>query len=412
MFKRLKSNNLKNDERGIISFFVTIIIMIVLSLVVLGFSQVARADQTDALNRQLSLEAYYAAESGVNDAYAVVRYIDNVYGGSPGTNIPVESQNCLTTDAASPYTYVSGTSNLLDTTNATQNIKYTCVLVNPNPTTLGYSNVAAGQAVITELLSDKSTNPITTLNINYSQPNQDVSCSVIANGYTSPNTPTLLPQTATPATSQWPSDCPPVLRIDLVPITSSDLSQSGLAANVRTFFVYPSNRVAGSGANWSAGSFNNAVTYTSVCSGAINNNCSFVLSGLNPGGTNTPYYMRILYTYGTAPTYNLSATGPNGQVSFAGSQVEIDATGVAGNVLRRISVHASLSPITQTTPNAGIETNNTLCKRITVGGVWYDENIPSPAPSDGIPAPLSQTYNSNGVAGAGGSVTDSCNPLY
>ena len=51
----------------------TMILMIVVGLIVLGFAQISRRNQRQALDRQLSTQAFYAAETGVNDAANLIK---------------------------------------------------------------------------------------------------------------------------------------------------------------------------------------------------------------------------------------------------------------------------------------------------------------------------------------------------
>jgi len=62
------TESLQRNQSGMVSIMVTMILMIVMSLIVVGFAQVSRRNQRVALDRQLSTQAFYAAESGVNDA--------------------------------------------------------------------------------------------------------------------------------------------------------------------------------------------------------------------------------------------------------------------------------------------------------------------------------------------------------
>jgi hypothetical protein len=55
-------------EGGFVSIIVCMIIMTILSLITIGFAQIMAREQRQALDRQLSSQAFYAAESGVNDA--------------------------------------------------------------------------------------------------------------------------------------------------------------------------------------------------------------------------------------------------------------------------------------------------------------------------------------------------------
>src|SRR5690606_21212478 len=60
------------NQQGVVSIVVTMIIMVVLTLVVTVFDQLARRDQREVLDRQLCTQALYAAESGINDAQSRV----------------------------------------------------------------------------------------------------------------------------------------------------------------------------------------------------------------------------------------------------------------------------------------------------------------------------------------------------
>src|ERR1035438_10159281 len=125
MCKSRKKYNIGSNQSGVVSIFVTLIIMIILSIVVIGFSQISRREARAALDRQLSTQAFYAAESGINDAYSIV----NKAIGTPLGPIPATSQ------CNSP-SYINGTSNQIDPT--TNTASYTCLLVNVQPTYLTF----------------------------------------------------------------------------------------------------------------------------------------------------------------------------------------------------------------------------------------------------------------------------------
>ena len=61
------------DDKGLVSFMITIIMMLVITLIVIGFTQVSNRNRRESLDRQLSTQAFYAAESGVNEALKVLR---------------------------------------------------------------------------------------------------------------------------------------------------------------------------------------------------------------------------------------------------------------------------------------------------------------------------------------------------
>ncbi|MCA9330399.1 hypothetical protein KDA11_07130, partial [Candidatus Saccharibacteria bacterium] len=65
----MKKNHLsiKHNEQGIVSIFVTIIIILLMSLIILAMVRNATREGRQSLDRQLSDQAFYNAESGIND---------------------------------------------------------------------------------------------------------------------------------------------------------------------------------------------------------------------------------------------------------------------------------------------------------------------------------------------------------
>src|ERR1035437_8641163 len=57
-----------NNELGAASIIVTMITMIIISLIVIGFATISRRIQQQSVNTQLSTQAFYAGESGGEDA--------------------------------------------------------------------------------------------------------------------------------------------------------------------------------------------------------------------------------------------------------------------------------------------------------------------------------------------------------
>jgi Tfp pilus assembly protein PilX len=68
MSKMYSKMTREDKQAGMVAIMVTMILMIVISLIVVGFAQISRRNQRQALDRQLSTQAFYAAETGVNDA--------------------------------------------------------------------------------------------------------------------------------------------------------------------------------------------------------------------------------------------------------------------------------------------------------------------------------------------------------
>ena len=65
-FPNKKQQAIARNQDGLVSIIIVVILMIVISIIVLSFAKVVRNEQRQTLDRQLSTQAYYAAESGVN----------------------------------------------------------------------------------------------------------------------------------------------------------------------------------------------------------------------------------------------------------------------------------------------------------------------------------------------------------
>src|SRR5665213_517516 len=65
---RQKRTKGQKDESGVVAIIVVMILVTILALIRVGFSKLMNREVRQALDRQLSVEAYYAAESGTNDA--------------------------------------------------------------------------------------------------------------------------------------------------------------------------------------------------------------------------------------------------------------------------------------------------------------------------------------------------------
>jgi Tfp pilus assembly protein PilX len=145
------SSNERKDERGLVSFMITLIMMMVITLIVIGFTQVVNRNRRITLDRQLSAQAFYAAESGIND---VVKQIKT-------DGYTVQSQtNCTSGYYASKLVYKlnSGTST---------DVAYTCVLVNPVVPDIRTQASAAESKVVDIEPSDANSTNLTPIELTF-----------------------------------------------------------------------------------------------------------------------------------------------------------------------------------------------------------------------------------------------------
>lgn len=322
-----------NKQQGFVSIIVASILMILLSLVTIGFSQLMQREQRQALDRQLSSQAFYAAETAVNDVY------------NTGIGSIAEKTTCAT-DAT--------WDGIVDSSEPA--VGYTCLLIDPFPDSLEYDNGAINvQTSKTIPLKTQSGDNFRSLEFSWSKEGATASVGCTTGVA---NLPASLPETAIP-----------LLRIDLVPLLSYD--RQSLIDNTRTIFLYPTN---GSGSGCSVASRPistiNLGDVIQVPCDTTTNTCSFEVTMPNGSGSagffGNNVISRIKSIYGSA---DLKITGTDGGtpevVRFVGAQTVVDSTGKANDVLRRIKVRLSDSNA-YSVPEYALQIFDGICKQIEV----------------------------------------------
>lgn len=346
-------------QAGMVSIMVTMVLMIVISLIVLGFAQISRRNQREVLDRQLSTQAFYAAESGVND---VRNLVQQAY--STGTTVPAKT-GCDAGSGATQAFYGS----LNSTLSTANSVSYSCIMVNPTPTSLVYNNVSTNSI----LVPVQSANGSAINNITLTWQSK-LTTNTPLNGCPA-NTSSVFS-----ATSNWSCGYG-VLRFDLVP-TGGGLSTNGLLTSTMTSFLVPIQAAGvgnGQGSIGFAADRSNGNTVSSV--GCTNSQCSMTITGLS----GTQYAMRISSLYQDA---SLQISAQNGATSLPlqNAQVVIDSTGKAQDVLRRIQVHVPISPTSHNQlPDYALESTDSVCKRFSVMQGYFNNDAATYAPSAGNP---------------------------
>lgn len=324
---------IKNDEQGFASITIALVLVLVLSLITVGFAQLARREQQSALNKQLASQAQYAAESGIND---VIKKIQTTpaFVSSPNTCIPPA-------DITGPTTPPTPPGNVID---SGRDVSYTCALADLNPDSLS-KDLGADSSWHTSFSTDQ---PISNLDINWK----------------SKSGGTITPQTIpfgdfTPSTS-WGTH-PAVLQVNITPLNGA-LSRDEMVRRSFTVYLYPSsgglNTVAYQSYTVSGAAANQGKIVSGNCNGG---ECSAKITGLD-GGIG-PYLLHIVDYYDPS-TILIKGTPVVGTtpIKFLNAQAKIDVTGKARNVLKRLQVRLPLAPGFPL-PSYAIEAQN-ICKRL------------------------------------------------
>lgn len=349
---------------GMASILVTMVLMIVISLIVLGFAQVSRRNQREALDNQLTNQAYYAAETGVNDYSKIVRSF--LTANTANQDLMKISQ---TSCKPAPGSWISANMSFSNILSSSPDVQYTCVLVNASPTTLQYGSVGSTSLII----PINSSSPINNLKISW----QTTQTNLLnpAN-----NCPVASGVTQFPVASNWKCGLG-IVRVDIVP-TEGTLSLSSLQASTMTAFLVPTDPTSTGGGTVSyTGQGVNQYAQNTANQGAIvagkcdnTNGCSVMVTNLNSAS----YYLRLSTIYQTASVqiagYNLTNSATT--LPLTGAQVLIDSTGKAQDILRRIQVRIPVNTTAgSSTFDAAIETAQSLCKHFqTYPGYAGDPN--------------------------------------
>lgn len=374
----------RENEQGMVSILVTMIMIIVISLIVLGFAQITRNNQREALDNQLSTQAYYAAESGVN---AAVNYLTNPVNVGSGINTIGNCTNFLNTLTS------SGISNTLDSTTKT---KYTCLMVNTEPPNLELSPLTQASSSILHLANSDG-QPFTALNFKWQPQSGSPAGACNSSGAAGGTLPSY---------DSW--NCPlGLLRLDLVDTSGSHLSNGDIQDGKYTtsFYLIPSynsgipftktqavkwppatqpvDPTVPANAACSSAADNCPVQIVPVsCTSGANTSCSLEL---NLTGGSTDYYARLSMMYqdtsdlvitGGDATHPLNLVTGQG-VHFSTGQALIDSTGQSEDELRRVQVRIPLAATSGTIPAYGLQTTGSICKQLSDGpGIATTDNCP------------------------------------
>lgn len=307
-------------ESGFASIVIALTLVTVLGLLTLGFTQLSRREQQQALNKQLAVQAAYAAESGVNDV------TQQIASGALTTSI----------------TTCSGTA--AKSVNIPKGVSIPCTLVDLVPDNLFYNNVTPGT---TKYTTFTPTANLSNLKIEWNS----------TNGRTS--LPASYSATKLPPLAAWNTrGYPPVIQFSIVPVGNNP-TRDNLQNNLFTVYLYPSSAGKGGSVSYSTNP-NDQGKFAGGCNAG--GSCDLEIRGISPSNTE-PYLIYFTGYYDTAAV-RITATGTSpGAVGFKNAQAVVDVTGKAQDVLKRIQVRVPFANALPVLPGVAIEAQN-ICKRM------------------------------------------------
>lgn len=326
-----KINILRKDQSGLAAITVSVFVLIVLTLVVLAFSQISRREQRQSLDRQLSTAAFYAAESGINDATNYVR--------NPATAADVDKIKCEDPPAFNANLDTSGI------------FKESCVLFDRAPTSLEYSAIDSYRGELISLQTTSGTPRSVT--IEWKETNNDT-----------PDFSTCTdPADILKFPKQQDYNCPAsMLKLVFMPVINGSISREQLVNDSFYVFLRPVKGTTASTVSYSphSGSTENQGSVSPADCTSFK--CKATITGIPPSNG---LFLRISSPYSKSATSITGFDQAGVQARYNEAQVKIDSTGKANDVLKRLQVRIPLYERYQTAPYA-LEAMNGICKRLDV----------------------------------------------
>lgn len=351
------STSLKTAQAGLVSVTVTMVIMIVITLIVSSFALIVRREQQRSLDRQLSTQAFYAAEAGINDARTAISRGD--ISGDISSCSEFQQQTSNNNNNSQNYN-----------SNLGNNVSYSCVLINQTPAHVQTDSLAPEDGPIVYSVNT-GVNAIDKIRISWKDRDNNINFPT--------GTDYKLPDQGLNT---------PMLRVTILPgfDGTNSISSDDFKNKAQTFFLYPySNTGSGVAGNIAyAGNITN-IDPTSpdqgrFLSGQCNTgndtdnfplHCNVDITGL----TKKSYYLVVQSLYKKA-TVDIAPYDLNGNaLPQVNSQAVIDVTGRASDVLRRIQVRVPIGEGAQVRALGGIlplgplATTDRICKLLSITDV-------------------------------------------
>ncbi len=360
-------------QAGAVSLFVVIFATLLITVITISFARLMTSDQQQATTADLSQSAYDSAQAGVEDAKrALLNYQSLCSVGGPAcdmarTNIDSPVCNVSLTGVATPQ---NGEVMIQQTVgDKALDQAYTCVTITRN--TDDYQG--ALQAGTSRLIPLVGTGAFDSVLVEW-----------YSAGDLQDPTNVDLTATTTPLLSQssWSINKPSVMRAQLMQVGSSfklsdfDNTTNG-QSNANTLFLYP----VGIKNNVNAAIDTETVLIRDIrktptgsplpitCSGDISGGgyaCRAQLILPTPiGGGNRTAFLRLTSLYNKT-NFRVSLLNSNNTVQFNGVQPQIDSTGRANDLFRRVQSRVEFSDPNFPYPEAAVQTTGNFCKNFLV----------------------------------------------
>ncbi len=372
-------------QSGVVSLFVVIFATLLITVVTISFIQLMVKDQKQATASDLSQSAYDSAQAGVEDAKRLLLLDQSCRNGVALAGINCGTiANALTPAAGQSETACNtlAQAGIVGETNNETIIQqsagdnaakldqaYTCVKIKIKTDDYKGSIAVNGSDIVPIF----GVGTFDTVELKwFSRADISSTTNDPTIGFPSSGANVSLP----PVGSKWQFNYPSLLRTQLMQLGSSfkltdfDNSQAGNKSNANTLFLYPSSTglidkdFALDGRRSPLNAPQQVKCNTSFVDGEYA--CTALLHLPTPidGSANRNAYLRLSALY-NGTHYSLKLKNGATDVQFDRVQPEVDSTGRANDLFRRVDARVELKG-DFTYPEAAIDLAGSLCKNFTV----------------------------------------------
>lgn len=374
--------NRNSSQSGMVSILTVIFFMIFISIIVLGFIKIMSDEQRQATDNDLSASALAAAQSGIEDAKRMILRCkespssggcDHPMGGI--MNSGNGAGNCDVFGSVPGLTSPLGINIVSDEAIVGNDVfsqAYTCLTIRKDTPDVK-KTLSEGRSEIIKL--DVGAGGFDQLVFNWKGSGGPFAVNA--------------PSTLFPARANWVSGTntvPPLLRLQFVPYTAGSVNLDTVERDSRTAFIKPSTGVA-SASNIQVLDQRNAtpgMIRSAAVSPVVYANCPVLgatyecqKSLTNFDATKT-YYLRMSLMYGAQSDVTITAYRAGVPQTFKFVQPEVDVTGRANDVYRRVKARVSFEAPGITFPEYALESGTTVCKRLIVADATNSQYIACP----------------------------------
>ncbi|MDD3035325.1 MAG: hypothetical protein PHO93_00185 [Candidatus Saccharimonadaceae bacterium] len=395
---------INNKQSGAVSLFIVIFTTLLMTIATISFTRIMLQDQEEATTTDLSQSAFDSAQAGVEDGKrALLRYLSicNEKGYS-SADCQAEKDN-FKSDASCNQAVLKLSDVQLSATgdipvktgnNSSLEQAYTCVKIKLN--TDDYLGIFTSQDQ-TKLIPLNGVAGFNTVQVEWFNVDDAGGNFLDLLSWANVNPGSALPLRRA---SSWPDNRPPVMRTQIIQFASTfDLGQldtsNSVSSDNSTVFLYPFASPTASPTNITGYDMrSNGYQYiiSTIGSSTIKSNqpvpiyCVSSYSGGENfackaqiklpdtvGGARQNLFLRLKPLYNGA-NYRVTLLNDTDSVQFSAVQPEIDSTGRANTLYRRVASRVELTDIDFPYPDAEIDINGSFCKDFSITDSEHDYN--------------------------------------